>query len=213
MCVVCAVVVLYAWPYIMMKDVKKYLWLSQISLWGLLVICTLIIPSVAISNGGVSNFGNHLSTVILYTLSFSLSALFLGLAAAALTRISRNLQTMAGLLLLLGLLELLVLISTFPRNISWTYSEIHDDLGIVLFAYEFMLAVWFVIKRKSNNTIAIFLIEFIGSLIALLTVLRFFHLLFVGQAIGGLGFGLLLITCFPNMVEPIARHKEKPDKS
>jgi hypothetical protein len=193
----------------MIKDIRRYLWLSQISLLGFLAICSLIIPSVAINNGGVSNFGNHSSTVVFYTLSFSLSALFLGLVAIKLIRISRSLRRMASLLLLICLLDLVVLISTFPRHISWTYSVIHDDLGIVLFSYEFVLGVWFVIRRKHNNTLLIFLIELVGSLIALLTVLKFFHLLFVGQAIAGLGFGLLLVTCFPSMVGPVLVDKEK----
>lgn len=192
-----------------MKDVQKYLWWSQISLFSLMVICSLIMPSVAISNGGVSNFGNHLSTIVFYILSFSLGALFLGLAAAELLKISRALRKMAGLLLIMALLYVLVLISTFPRHISWTYSEIHDYLGVVLFAYEFMLAVWFVLKRRNIKIIMMFTIEFIGSLIALLTVLNFFNLLFVGQAVASLGFALLLVTCFPAMAEAAFTNKEK----
>lgn len=185
-----------------MEKLKKYIWLSQASLLGLLLICSLIIPSVEISNGGVSNFGNHVSTVIPYTLSFSLCSMFLILAAVRLISINRNLKIFAAILLLLSLGYILVLISTFPRDISWTYSVIHDDLGIALFAYEFLMGVWLVVKRKTNKVLWAFLIQFAGSLIALLTVLKFFHFLFVGQAIGGIGFGLTLITGLPEVIEP-----------
>lgn len=186
-----------------MKALHKYLWFSQVSLLGGLLICCLILPSVATTGGGVSNFGNHRSTVILYILSFSLSALFLCMAARLLLKRSHSLRRMAALLLLLALLDILVLVSTFPRNINATYFDLHNDLAIILFAYEFALAVWFVVWRASRKIILIFLIEFIGSMIGLLTILQFFHLLFVGQAIGGLGFSLLLVTCFPGMVEAV----------
>lgn len=187
-----------------MKDIKKYLWLSQISLLGFLLLCCLIRPSVVLTNGGVSNFGNHKSTIVFYVLAFSLSALALCVTATILLKKSYELRHMAYSLYVLALLEMLVLLTTFPRSISWTYSEIHDYLGIALFAYEFILAIWFVIKQPRYSTVIIFLIEFIGAMIGLLTVLKFFHLLFVGQAIGSLGFGLLLVTCFPNMIEHIS---------
>jgi len=191
-----------------MREVKNYLGLSQILLLGLLLICSFIVPSVAISNGGASNFGNHLSTVVLYILSFSLCSFFLILAAVKLIQMSRSLRIVAGLLLLLSLLYMLVLISTFPRRISWTYSVIHDDLAIILFAYEFLLSLWLVVKPNNINVIAAFLIELGGSFIALLTVLNFFNLLFVGQTVAGLGFALLLITRLPYKAELILTKKK-----
>jgi hypothetical protein len=192
-----------------MKALQKYLWLSQVSLFGGLLICCLILPHVATTGGGVSNFGNHKSTIVLYTLSFSLSALFLCMAARLLLRKSPSLRRMAGLLLLLALLNVLVLVSTFPRNINATYFDLHNDLAIILFVYEFALSVWFVLRRTSSRAVSIFLIEFIGSMIGLLTILKFFHLLFIGQAIGGLGFGLLLVTCLPGMVASVLANPEK----
>jgi hypothetical protein len=70
-----------------MATVTRCLWISQIALTSLLALCSCIAPSVVSSDGGVSNFGNQLTTVVPYTLSFSLSVLFLSFAAAALARV------------------------------------------------------------------------------------------------------------------------------
>jgi hypothetical protein len=104
-------------------------------------------------------------------------------------------------LIILAVLELLVLISTFPRHLSWTYSVIHDDIGIILYSYQFLLSIWIVLKLKKFRIILFFLIEFVGSMIALLTINKFFHLLFVGQMISSVGFGILLSISIPVIVE------------
>src|ERR1019366_2049847 len=93
-----------------------------------------------------------------------------------------------------------VLLSTFPRHHSLAYSEIHDDLGIALFAYEFVLSVWIVVKRHSLAASLMLLTEAIGSIIGLLSILEIIHFLFIGQLIGAAGFGLLLATIFPAIV-------------
>lgn len=183
-----------------MNNLKIYLWLSQLSLFILLIVCTFIIPGVASSNGGVSNFGNHSSTIVLYILAFSLCSGFLLISARILVRDKAN-QIVGYLLIVLALLELLVLISTFPRHLSWTYSVIHDDIGIALFGYQFIISIWFVIKLNNLKTTLVFLVEFIGSIIALLTIMKFFHLLFIGQMIGAVGFGILLAVSVPAIVE------------
>src|SRR5271156_6610835 len=115
----------------MLNKLKKYLWLSQISLFLSLIICCLIIPSVVIRNGGVSNFGNSRKTIVLYILGFSLCMFFYCLAANLLYE-SKKVKKSAKMFWILAGLNLLVLISTFPRHISYRFSEIHDYLGIAL---------------------------------------------------------------------------------
>ena len=185
-----------------MKLVRRYLVLSQVSLASLLLICTVTVPAVAEKSGGVSNFGNHQSTIVPYIMSFVLCSVFLCLAAARLLTMSDQFRVGATLLLFIALLDLLVLISTFPRKIDWTYSVIHDDLGIALYSYEFALSVWFVVKTLQFRYVSVIfvLVESIGSLIGLLSIENVIHLLFLGQIIGAVGFGLLLPTAFPSVV-------------
>lgn len=180
---------------------RRYLWLSQISLFSLLLICTLIIPSVTERNDGVSNFGDHLSTIVFYVLSFSLCILFLCLAATELLAIDHSFRVKAYLLLFIALLDFLVLITTFPRHLGTTYYEVHDYLGVVLYVYEFALSVWFIIRQPYLRRIIFFAVQSGGSLIGLLSSLKVIHLLYYGQIIGAIGFGLLLVTAFPEIVE------------
>lgn len=185
--------------------IKKDLLYSQVSLTGLL-ICSLIIPSVVFKNGGVSNFGNHLSTVAPYTLSFLLSALFLCLAANKIAKLSKDFLYIAYGLVILSILQILVLISTFPRHISYTYSDIHDDLGIALFAFAFIVSLWLVRRIKNYKTVGLLLFQIAGSLIGLLSILKIIHFLFIGQMIGALGFGLLLVILLPRIIEGDIKH-------
>jgi hypothetical protein len=180
---------------------RSYLRLSQISLLTLLLVCSLLIPSVSEGHGGVSNFGDHVSTVVPYILSFSLSILFLCLAAKQVRDMGTGFRSMADLLLVIAFLELLVLISTFPRRISPGYYEVHDWLGVALYAYEFALSLWFVTRERSVKILGSFTIEVFGSALGLLSSLKVIHLLYYGQIIGALGFGVLLVAAFPNIID------------
>jgi hypothetical protein len=181
--------------------VTRCLWISQIALSSLLALCSFIAPSVVSSDGGVSNFGNRLTTVVPYTFSFALCALFLSLAAAALVRVWPDRKLYGLTLVGVAVLDLLVLVSTYPRHVNLLYSEIHDDLGIALFAYEFVWSIWFVIRGWGPETATLFLIEVGGSLVGLLSILKIVHLLYYGQVIGAIGFGLLLVRVLPRIVD------------
>lgn len=180
---------------------RKCLFLSQVSLFSLLLICTLIIPSVTERNGGASNFGDHLSTIVFYVLGFTLCILFLGMAAIKLLAMDHSLRVKAGLLLLIALLDFLVLVSTFPRHLGTAYYEVHDYLGVALYAYEFVLSVWFILRQPYLRRITIFAVQSGGSLIGLLSSLKVIQLLYLGQIIGAIGFGLLLMTAFPAIIK------------
>lgn len=187
--------------YSVMTGLKKYLWLSQISLVGLLLVCLLIMPSVLTSSGGASDFGDHADTLVPYVLSFSLCMGFLLMGTARLKDSDKGLRPTSVLLLVLCAFEFLVLVSTFVRHINWTFSEIHDSLGVALYSYEYAVSIWLVVRRGNFKTILLLLVESLGSSIGLLSILNAVHFLFIGQAVGAIGFGLLLVTVYPEVVE------------
>jgi hypothetical protein len=184
-----------------MSRIKRYLWLSQIGLFTCLLVCSLIMPSVVVRNGGVSNFGNHPSTVILYVLGFLLNIVFIYLVAKLILRLKEDLVYIARGLMLLSFLTLMVLISTFPRHFNFTFSDIHDYLGVVLFGYEFLISTWLIFNKRSAGALALLSVQAIGSIIGLLSILKIIHFLFIGQVTGALGFGLLLCLVFPRFIE------------
>ncbi len=188
-----------------MKDVKKYLIFSQASLLILLGVCTLIIPSVAEKEGGVSNFGNHISTVLLYSLSFVLEASLIYLAAIKIQKIDKKLAYIAKGLIVLSVLLLVLLISTFPRHISYTFSAIHDYIAIVLYSYQFLIGLWIITKKYNSKLLVFIIIQMIGSAISLLSILKYIDFLYVGQIVGSVGFSLVLIYGLPDVISKEAK--------
>jgi hypothetical protein len=183
----------------MVVKLRRYLWLSQAALFVLLVTCTVISPKVAFRNGGVSNFGNQASTVVFYSLSFVLSAVFLYLAAELLLRL-KGYRHVARILKAIALLELLVLVSTYPRHLRIGYEYLHDVLGVGLFFYQFALAVWLVRRQRQAAAFILILCQAAGALVGLLSLFKVIHLLFIGQIVGALSFGVLLVTVLPRIV-------------
>lgn len=191
-----------------MHKFKRYLFLSQINLFGWLLVSSILASSVVFKNGGVSNYGNHYSTVIFYSIAFLAGAIYLYLAAESLVLLNRKFKNLARYLHVLCALMLLVFVTTFPRRFGLIFSDIHDNISIFLFAYELLLAVWLAFKRPALDTFAYILIMAAGSLVALLSSLHTIHLMFVGQMVGALGFALLLVLVLPKVIS--AELNKKP---
>ncbi len=183
-----------------MNKFKRYLWLSQVNLFGWLLLSSVIASSVVFKNGGVSNYGNHYSTVPCYSIAFLADAIYLYLAAESLMLLDRRFKPLTRYLNILGALLLMVFVTTFPRRFGVIFSEIHDKISISLFGYELLLAVWLVFKRPKLDTFVYMLIMTVGSLIGLLSAIHKINLMFVGQMVGTLGFALLLVLVLPKVV-------------
>ncbi len=183
-----------------MQKLKRYLWLSQINLFGWLIISSFLASSVVITNGGVSNFGNHYSTVTFYSIAFIADIIYIYLAAEALMLLDRRFKNLARYLSGLCIFIFLVYITTFPRRFGVIFSDIHDNISIALFGYELLLAFWLLFKRFSLDTIAYLLIMLIGTTIGMLSAVHVVHLMYVGQMVGSFGFALLLVLVLPKVV-------------
>jgi len=189
-----------------MQKFKRYLWLSQVNLFGWLILCSFIVSSVVFKNGGVSNYGNHYSTVVFYSAAFLGNIIYINLAADALLLLDRKFKYLVHYLNILCGLTLGVFISTFPRRFGMIFSDIHDKTSIALFSYELLLVLWLLFKRPSFETFAYTIIMIVGSLIGLLSAIHTIHFMFIGQMLGALGFALLLVLVLPKV---IAKELEK----
>lgn len=183
-----------------MEKFKRYLWLSQVNLFGWLFVASALASSVVFRNGGVSNYGNHYNTVLFFSFAFLASAFYIYLAAESLLLLNRKFKNIARILNILCALLLAVFITTFPRRFGDVFSDIHDNVSKVLFAYEFLIALWLVYKRPKTQTIGYALIMAGGSIIGLLSSMHIVNLMFVGQMVGALGFGLLLVYALPKVI-------------
>jgi hypothetical protein len=184
-----------------MQKFKRYLLLSQLNLFGWLLVSSILASSVVFKNGGVSNYGNHYSTVLFYSIAFLASAVYIYLAAETLMLLNKRFKHLTRYLHILCILLVLVFVSTFPRRFGMVFSDIHDNISKFLFFYEFLLAIWLVLKRPTLQTFLFMLIMFVGSMIGLLSSLHILYLMFVGQMVGALGFGLLLVYVLPKVID------------
>ena len=165
---------------------------AQVAWIAPLALCALLDPHVALSEGGVSNFGNHVATAPLYVVSFAGNALvLLGAARFVAASLPRAGPITLGLRVVASL-EMVVLASTFVRRFSFTWSIVHDDLGVAQFAAAVVLAVAIVARWPRLDALAYLAAQVAGSLLGLLSALRIVHVLFWGQVIGSLGFALVL---------------------
>ncbi len=183
-----------------MKKFKHYLWLSQVNLFGWLLLCSFIASSVVFNNGGVSNYGNHYGTVVPYTIAFLANIIYIYLAAESLMLMGRQFKYLARYLSILSAITLVVFVSTFPRRFGVIFSDIHDNISIALLSYELLLAIWLLIKRPVIDTFVYILIMVAGSTVALLSAVHTVHFMFIGQMVGALGFALLLVLIFPKVI-------------
>lgn len=184
-----------------MKKFKRYLLLSQLNLFGWLLFSSILASSVVFTNGGVSNYGNHYNTVVFYSFAFLAGATYIYLAAESLLLLNKKFKNLARCLNFLSLLLFLVFITTFPRRFGMFFSDIHDNVSKLLFAYEFVITLWLISKRPKQDTLIYAIIMTIGSLIGLLSSMHIVNLMFVGQMMGALGFALMLVNILPKVVE------------
>ncbi len=153
-----------------------------------LALCALLDPHVALSEGGVSNYGNHVATAPLYVVSFGGNALGLLAVARALPGVVARARALVLGLRAVAALELVVLATTFVRRYAFTWSLVHDDLGVAQFAAAAAVAVVIVARWPRPCALAFLGVQVAGSLLGLLSALRIIHLLFWGQVVGSLGF-------------------------
>jgi hypothetical protein len=180
----------------MNQSIKKYLLISQLCILVALTICLILMPHFlfAKNEGGVSNYGIHLKTVVPYSLGFLIAAFYVIRAAGAIETKSPKLRRLRELLLGYSVILLLVLITTYSYKVNLYLKDTHIGVTILTFWFEFLGAFWLckVFLRDKLN-IGFLAFQFIGLIMGSLTFLGFFHLLFTAQLITILSFGIIMV--------------------
>jgi hypothetical protein len=147
-----------------------------------------------LTEGGVSNYGTHLLTIVPYTLAFLFCALFTAQAGQLLPRSPGPVRTVKRSLYVLAILLCFIPVSTYPYRINHFWAQIHDRIFMVLVGFELLLAIYLVVKIYRNWSTYLTLAIQISGAILLALNLGGLHVLFIAQQVAGAGFGLLLIT-------------------
>lgn len=167
-------------------------------------ICVAIVPHVLLARdeGGVSNYGVYGKTVAPFTIAFIVCGVFILMAAHIAPRSPTVLERFRGALHILGLLFLLLLITTYPYKLNPTLKDIHVGVGSILFCFEMAMGIWMTfVFQRDWITLPLLLLQSIGFLLAFVTVIGVLHILFISQMLASLAFGILLLRIAFRLVE------------
>jgi hypothetical protein len=169
--------------------------LGQVSLFVFLAISVALHPGLVLKRdeGGISNYGIHLKTVIPYTLAFLSCAWSSAIAARRYRSADGDARRFGQLLTTYSCLLVLTLVSTYGYTLDIGLKDIHLAVGVVIITFELVTSVWMYARLDSPWDSAFLVVAVVGFVLAGLTFLGFLHVLFVGQALADVGFALLLI--------------------
>jgi hypothetical protein len=181
------------------KPVSYVLLLSQICLGVPLLLCYVLLPSVARQQAGVSNFGVQWPTSVLYSLGIAACAWFLWVAAI---QIAGRFRPLAIGLAALSIVLLAVLLSTYPYKLSPSLNYLHKVMDFVLISVQLVLGLYLALRIHRARLSALLLtLQIIGTVLMYLTTLGL-HDLFLSQQITEVSFGSLLVSATSYLPSP-----------
>jgi hypothetical protein len=147
--------------------------------------------------GGISEYGVHVKTAVLYTLGWAVFAGGNMRAARMCGGRGVRSEKVRKLLLFYSAASLLVLMSTYFYSLDAVLKYIHYGFGAVLVVFMSTAAYWF--YRQITDVYwarATLWVQVLGSIAALLSIVGVLHVLFCAESISNVGCAILLVkTC------------------
>jgi uncharacterized membrane protein len=145
--------------------------------------------------GGISEYGVHAKTAVLYTIAWSALAASNMQASRACVGRGACSHTVRRLLWFYSAAIFLVLISTYFYSLDAVLKYIHYGLGAVLVTFMSVAAYWLSRQLSDAPWARLTLwIQMLGSAAALLSIVGVFHVLFFAESISNVGCAILLAT-------------------
>lgn len=181
----------------------RYVILGQVGLFFFLIVCIILMPRFLFERdeGGLSNYGTYVKTVVPYSFALGLSGLLNLKAAASMDYPTKASQRLRKVLATLGVGGIIVLLSTYPYKLNTVLADMHIGLSVLLFTFELMAGVWFV-RVVVNNKLAIALlgVQVVGFLLILSSTIGFIRILLLAQMLTSLAFGVLMVRAVAGAV-------------
>ena len=147
--------------------------------------------------GGISEYGVHVKTAVLYTLAWAVLAGGNMRAARACGGHGVRSEKVRKLLLFYSAASFLVLISTYFYSLDAVLKYIHYGFGAILVVFMSTAAYW--LCRQLTDVPwarATLWVQVLGSIAALLSIVGALHVLFCAETISNVGCAILLAkTC------------------
>ncbi len=179
----------------MFGNAKTLVLIGHATLLLALPVCYLIVPHYFNGSGGLSNYGADVRTVVPFTLGFGAA----GICSIMAARCYKKRESLRKPLLLLGILYIVVLVSTYPYQLNDFLDTIHKIAGLLLLVFQAAFGLWlaFVYKRSVIHILLAGTVLF-GLWIVAVAFLTPSELLSHGQALAAFAFATLLISVIPS---------------
>jgi hypothetical protein len=143
--------------------------------------------------GGISEYGVHIKTAILYTLAWTVLAGGNMRAARACGGCGVRSEKVRKLLLFYSATSLLVLVSTYFYSLDAVLSYVHYGFAAVLVVFMSVAAYWAYRQLTAVPWArAALWVQLLGSMSALVSIVGPLHILFCAETISNVGCAILL---------------------
>jgi hypothetical protein len=174
---------------------SRYVTYGQWNLIVFVIVCISLHPGFVLKRdeGGFSNYGIHIKTVVPYSLTYVGCALFTLLGATAIPKVTRDAKILAVMLRAYSFVCLFLLLSTYGYSLNAPLKAIHGALGLIAMVFDPAASVWlFLQMRRSRWDRTLLGVECVGLALGIIDFFNVGHVLFAAQAVIAVGFGFLL---------------------
>jgi hypothetical protein len=177
--------------------------LSQIAFAFFLAICVAIHPGLVlkVNEGGMSNYGVHIKTVVPYTLALGFATTLSYWGARLIPTTTTPARHFRTLLYTYSWLILFTLLTTYSYTLNAPLKYLHVAVGIAIIVFESVASWW--MYRAIRSLQAVLFIQLLGFVLAALTFFGTLHVLFLSQILTGGGFALLLVRTCRQLTPPL----------
>ncbi|MGC2486318.1 MAG: hypothetical protein WA359_08755 [Acidimicrobiales bacterium] len=181
------------------KRAASFVVYGQVCFLVFIAICIAVRPGfvLKLNEGGISNYGPHIETGIIYTLALVGLAEFSRRAATLYRRdLDPNAQRFRRVLYFYCVFVIAMLLTSYVYTINHTLRDLHFAFGTVLILFEAGSSWWmFRLFRRFVWDGVYLLFQLGGSIVCLVTIVGAIHVLFVGEMVTFIGFsGLIMHT-------------------
>jgi hypothetical protein len=179
-------------PDVYHPSAATYVALGQWVFAGGVAIAVALHPGFVLkgNEGGISDYGVHLKTAVPYDLALLGAALGAYLATTR-ARDTRNLpRRLRAALRIYAALVTLTLASTFGYTLDRPQRDLHVVVGALLSVFEVVASLWMCGERRGD--LPLLLVQLVGFVLGVLTIVGVIHLLFVSEIVTGGSFAIIL---------------------
>jgi hypothetical protein len=152
--------------------------------------------------GGISEYGVHIKTALLYTAAWAVLAVANVRAARELDERHETSAKMRKVLFGYTAAILLVLLSTYVYSLDTVMRYIHYALGATLIVFMSWASYWlYRLRAKSPLARTLLWAQVLGSLAALMSILGVIHVLFAAETLSNVGCAVILATTLHHTFE------------